>query len=218
MGRAVRSARAPRRWSRRLVLAGLGALPLLPGLAWAAPELGAPAPAFSALDEHGRRRALKDFAGRIVVLEWTNSGCPYCGKHYGSGTMQALQRKAVAAGVVWLTVASSAPDMEGYFTPTSAQAWKRKVGNAATAILLDGDGKIGRAYGARATPTMFVIDKAGRVAYMGGIDDRPYADPESLKGAKPYVALALADLAAGRPVATPVSRPYGCAVKYASAE
>jgi peroxiredoxin len=185
--------------------------------ALAAPQLGQPAPAFRVMDADGRARSLSDFTGKIVVLEWTNSGCPYCGKHYGSGTMQALQRKAVNDGVVWLTVASSAPDMEGYFTRAAAHAWKDKVRNAATAILLDGDGKLGRAYGAKNTPHMFVIDKAGRVAYMGGIDDRPYADFESLKGAKPYVALALADLKAGRPVATPVSQPYGCAVKYGSA-
>jgi peroxiredoxin len=186
--------------------------------ALAAPQLGQPAPAFRVKDDQGHWRALSDFAGKIVVLEWTNSGCPYCGKHYGSGTMQALQSKAVKDGVVWLTVASSAPDMQGYFTPATARAWKAKVHNAATAILLDGDGKIGRLYEAKATPQMFVIDRTGRVAYMGGIDDRPYADPESLKGAKPYVALALADLKAGRPIATPVSQPYGCSVKYNAAE
>jgi peroxiredoxin len=186
--------------------------------ALAAPQLGQPAPAFRVKDAGGHWRTLSDFAGKIVVLEWTNSGCPYCGKHYGSGTMQALQRQAVKAGAIWLTVASSAPDMQGYFTPATARAWKAKIHNAATAILLDGNGKIGRLYEAKATPQMFVIDRAGRLAYMGGIDDRPYADPESLKGAKPYVALALADLEAGRPVATPVSQPYGCSVKYNSAE
>jgi peroxiredoxin len=203
--------------SRRLVLAAALAI-CAAGTAVAAPKLGEPAPAFRAMDAEGHRRSLSDFAGKIVVLEWTNSGCPYCGKHYGSGTMQALQRKAVKAGVVWLTVASSAPDMQGYFTPATARAWKAKVQNSATAILLDGDGKIGRLYEAKATPQMFVIDRAGRIAYMGGIDDRPYTDPESLKGAKPYVALALADLEAGRPVATAVSQPYGCSVKYNSAE
>jgi hypothetical protein len=120
--------------------------------------------------------------------------------------------------VVWLTVSSSAPDTQGYFTAPAARAWKAKVHSAATAILLDSSGKVGRAYEAKNTPHMFVIDKAGKVAYMGGIDDRPYADPASLKGAKPYVALALADLQAGRPVATPVSKPYGCSVKYGSAD
>jgi len=203
--------------SRRLVLA-LGAVaPWVPRLALAAASLGEPAPAFQATDENGRSRALSDFAGKLVVLEWTSSDCPYCGKHYGSGNMQALQKQAVKDGVVWLTVSSSAPGREGYFTPAIARAWRRKVGSHATAILLDGDGKIGRAYGARATPHMFVIDRTGRVAYMGGIDDRPYVDPESLKGAKNYVTLALADLKAGRPVAEPVSAPYGCSVRYGSA-
>jgi peroxiredoxin len=186
--------------------------------ALAEPELGQPAPAFKAMDQSGHERSLSDYLGKTVVLEWTNSGCPYVGKHYGSGTMQALQAKATGEGVVWLTVSSSAPDTQGYFTPPTARLWKAKVHSAATAILLDSAGKVGHAYGAKNTPHMFVIDKAGKVAYMGGIDDRPYADPASLKGAKPYVALALADLQAGRPVATPVSKPYGCSVKYGSAD
>jgi peroxiredoxin len=203
--------------SRRTVLAATLALGLA-APAFADPQLGQPAPAFQAMDESGHERALSDFAGKTVVLEWTNSGCPYVGKHYGSGTMQALQRKATGEGVAWLTVSSSAPDTQGYFTAPTARAWKAKVHSAATAILLDSSGRIGREYGAKNTPHMFVIDSQGRIAYMGGIDDRPYADPASLKGAKPYVALALADLKAGRPVATPVSKPYGCSVKYNSAD
>lgn len=203
--------------SRRLVLAAGAAVLWTPRPAFAAAALGEPAPAFQAMDQDGHSRSLSDFAGKVVVLEWTSSDCPYCGKHYGSGNMQALQKKAVKDGVVWLTVSSSAPGREGYFTPGTARAWRAKVGSHATAILLDGDGKIGRAYGARATPHMFVIDRTGRVAYMGGIDDRPYVDPASLKGAKNYVTAALADLKAGRPVAQPVSAPYGCSVRYASA-
>ena len=204
--------------SRRLALAAGGLAVLAPnGSPSPPPGWAQPAPAFKALDAAGHERALSDFAGKIVVLEWTSSDCPYCGKHYGSGNMQALQKKAVKDGVIWLTVSSSAPGREGYFTPQTATAWRAKVRSHATAILLDGEGRVGRAYGARATPHMFVIDKAGRIAYMGGIDDRPYIDPESLKGAKPYVAMALADLKAGRPVATPVTAPYGCSVRYASA-
>ena len=186
--------------------------------ALAAPAPGQPAPAFTAVDADGKTRSLAEFAGKTVVLEWTNSGCPYVGKHYGSGNMQALQKKATAEGVEWLTIASSAPGEQGYFTPASAKAWKTQVGSGASDILLDPQGKIGRAYDARTTPQMFVIDPAGKVAYMGGIDDKPYADPSSLKGAKNYVALALADLKAGRPVANPVSQPYGCSVKYNSAD
>jgi peroxiredoxin len=203
--------------TRRLLLAVAAVAVCATGAALAAPVLGEPAPAFQAMDADGHARALSDFAGKIVVLEWTSSDCPYSGKHYGSGNMQGLQKKAVKEGVVWLTVSSSAPEREGYFTPQAARAWRAKVGSHATAILLDGDGKVGRAYNARVTPHMFVIDKAGRVAYMGGIDDRPYADPASLKGAKNYVTAALADLKAGRPVAQPVSAPYGCSVRYASA-
>jgi len=186
--------------------------------AFAAPSLGQPAPAFQAVDAAGRTRSLGEFAGKTVVLEWTNNGCPYVQKHYGSGNMQSLQKRATADGVVWLTIVSSAPGMQGYLPPAQAKAWKQKAYAASTDLLLDPQGKIGRAYDAKTTPHMFVIDKAGKVAYMGGIDDRPYADPESLKGAKPYVAMALADLKAGRPVATPVSQPYGCSVKYNSAD
>jgi peroxiredoxin len=203
--------------SRRLVLISGAAAACAPGLAFAAPVLGEPAPAFQATDADGHPRARSDFAGKIVVLEWTSSDCPYSGKHYGSGNMQNLQKKAVKDGVIWLTVSSSAPDREGYFTPAAARAWRAKVGSHATAILLDGEGRIGRAYNARVTPHIFIIDASGRLAYMGGIDDRPYADPASLKGAKNYVAAALADLKAGRPVAQPLSAPYGCSVRYASA-
>jgi peroxiredoxin len=203
--------------SRRLLLTAGVAACCAPGLAVAAPVIGEAAPAFQAMDADGRTRALSDFAGKIVVLEWTSSDCPYSHKHYDSGNMQRLQKKAVKEGVVWLTVSSSAPGREGYFTPAVAKAWRAKVGSHATAILLDGDGRVGRAYNARVTPHMFVVDKAGRLVYMGGIDDRPYAAPASLKGAKNYVALALADLKAGRPVAQAVSAPYGCSVRYASA-
>ncbi|RAK59825.1 thioredoxin family protein [Phenylobacterium hankyongense] len=185
--------------------------------AFAAPTLGQTAPDFRVKGAAGRVRSLAEFRGRTVVLEWTNSECPYCAKHYGSGAMQALQRAATADGVVWLTVASAGPGMEGYFTAPAAQAWKAKQHSAASDILLDVDSRMARAYEAKATPHMFVIDPAGRLAYMGGIDDRPYWDPESLKGAKNYVAAALADLKAGRPVAEPVTRPYGCSVKYAPA-
>lgn len=202
--------------SRRLVLAAAFAIGGATR-ARAAAVPGAAAPGFRTLDADGHARSLAEFAGRIVVLEWTSSGCPYSHKHYGSGTMQALQKAAVRDGVVWLTVSSSAQDREGYFTPASARAWRARVGSRATAILLDSAGVIGRAYGARTTPHMFIVDRTGRIAYMGGIDDRPYADPASLKGAKPYVALALADLRAGRAVAQPVSAPYGCSVRYASA-
>ncbi len=201
---------------RTLLIAAVAALGAASAVQ-AAPQINAPAPDFQAMDADGHPRALKDFAGKTVVLEWISSDCPYTAKHYDSGTMQRLQRAARKQGVVWLTLSSAAAGRADYFTPQVAKAWEAKVHGAPTAVLLDGDGKIGRAYGAKVTPHMFIIDGAGQLVYMGGIDDRPYADPSSLKGAKPYVALALADLKAGRPVATPVTAPYGCSIRYGSA-
>ena len=182
----------------------------------AAPALGQPAPAFTARDADGKTRSLSEFAGKTVVLEWNNEGCPYVQKHYGSGNMQSLQKSATADGVVWLTIVSSAPGEQGYLSPDRAKTWKTTHNAASTDLLIDPQGLIGKAYVAKTTPHMFVIDAKGKVAYMGGIDDKPTANPASLKGAKNYVALALADLKAGRPVANPVSQPYGCSVKYAS--
>jgi peroxiredoxin len=202
---------------RRLLL-GLAASAVLATPLAAAPTLGQPAPAFKATDAAGRTRSLAEFRGKTVVLEWTNNGCPYVQKHYNSGHMQGLQREAAKDGVVWLSIVSSAPGMQGYLKPNEAKAWKARVGAASTDVLLDPTGVVGRAYDARTTPHMFIIDKAGRVAYMGGIDDQPSSDPESLKVARNYVIAALADVKAGRPVAEAATRPYGCSVKYGSAE
>jgi peroxiredoxin len=204
-------------FDRRLLLT-LAATAALAAPAMAAPVIGQPAPAFSAVDADGRTRALADFKGKTVVLEWTNNGCPYVQKHYNSGNMQGLQKQATADGVVWLTLISSAPGFQGYLTGPQARQWKTKVGAASSDVLLDPKGTVGRTYGARATPHMFVIDKAGTLVYMGGIDDRPDADPDSLKGAKNYVSAALADVKAGRAVAQAATRPYGCSVKYSSAD
>ncbi|MBW8815269.1 MAG: thioredoxin family protein [Caulobacterales bacterium] len=202
---------------RRLILT-LAVAWLAAGPACAEPMVGQPAPAFQARDADGRTVSLAQFRGRTVVLEWTNNGCPYVGKHYGSGNMQRLQAQATADGVAWLTIISSAPGFQGYLTGPQAKAWKAKVGARSSDVLLDPKGVVGRLYEARTTPHMFVIDKTGRLVYMGGVDDQPTTDPESLKIAKPYLAEALADVKAGRPVATPVSQPYGCSVKYGSAE
>jgi hypothetical protein len=128
--------------------------------------------------------------------------------------MQRLQAKARKDGVVWLTVITDAPGTSGYMNAEQVRAWMKKVHSHATAVLLDSDGRVARAYEAKTTPHMFIVDKTGKLVYMGGIDDRPYTDPASLKGAKNYVALALAELKAGRPIAEPVTRPYGCSVKY----
>ena len=198
--------------TRRLVAAGLPLAALVPVAAHARP-----APDFTAVDADGKTRSLSEFRGKTVVLEWTNEGCPYVRKHY-SGNMQGLQQAARADGVVWLTIASSAPGKQGHFADgAAAKAWLSAKGAKPTALLLDPEGKIATAYKAKTTPHMFVIDKAGQVVYEGAIDDRPTNKVEDIAGAKNLVAAALTDVEAGRKVATPFATPYGCSVKYKDA-
>ncbi|MDX2264575.1 MAG: redoxin domain-containing protein [Hyphomicrobiales bacterium] len=188
----------------------------LSGPALAKPQVGAPAPDFAGVDATGKTWKLSDLRGKIVVLEWTNEGCPYVQKHYKTGNMQALQSAAASAGVVWLTVASSAEGTQGHFTPETAKTFVQNSKAAASAVLLDASGAIGKAFAAEVTPHMYVIDPAGKLAFMGGIDDNPSSDPATVKGAKNYVTAALAELKAGKPVSEAVTRPYGCTVKYKS--
>ncbi len=175
---------------------------------------GAPAPAFAAQDIAGNTVRLADFAGRTVILEWTNNGCPFVAKHYDSGNMQALQRRFTGTGAVWLVVASSAPGEQGHVTPAEARADLARWKAAPSDFLLDPNGVVGRLYDARATPHMVVIDRAGVLAYMGAIDDKPSADPADVKTAKNYLAAALDELAAGKKVTVAATRAYGCSVKY----
>jgi peroxiredoxin len=179
----------------------------------AAPAAGQAAPAFTLVDAEGTQRSLADFRGRTVVLEWTNEGCPYVKKHY-TGAMQALQREAVADGVVWLTIISSAPGTQGHVEGEAARQWRARTNGAATHLLLDPTGEVGKLFGAVTTPDMRVIDADGVLRFVGGIDDRPTNKVEDLEGANNFVRAALTDLEAGRPVATPFATPYGCAVKY----
>jgi peroxiredoxin len=180
----------------------------------AAPKVGEPAPAFSGTDPSGKTWTLSELRGQPVILEWTNHDCPYVKKHYESDNMQALQREATADGYLWLSVISSAPGKQGHVSPEQADALTTERQAAPTAVLLDESGEIGRAYGARTTPQMFVIDADGVLVYMGGIDDRPTTNPADIPGATNYVRAALAERDAGEPVSQPVTRPYGCSVKY----
>src|ERR1700756_3398792 len=165
--------------SKTLAVAALAAIgtfaveraPAVPSAVTAKP--GQPAPSFSAPDIAGKTVRLADYAGKIVVLEWTNDGCPFVGKHYNSGNMQALQQKYTGTGVVWLTIASSAPGEQGYVTPAEAKADVARWRAAPSDFLLDPNGAVGRLYNARATPNMVVIDRTGRGAHMGGVDDTP---------------------------------------------
>jgi peroxiredoxin len=180
----------------------------------AAPQIGKVAPDFSAVDSNGKTVKLSDFKGRIVVLEWTNDGCPYVHKHYSSNNMQSLQKDETAKGIVWLTVISSAPGEQGYVTGPEANELTKSRGAAPTAVLLDPDGKVGRLYDARTTPHMFVVSAEGTLVYMGGIDNKPTANTADIKTAKNYVRAAIDSVMAGRPVEEAVTRPYGCSVKF----
>jgi peroxiredoxin len=173
-----------------------------------------PAPAFALTGVDGRRIDLADFRGKYVVLEWNNPSCPFVQKHYGSGNMQALQKRFTADGVAWLTINSTVAAHPEHLRPEQQAAWQSQQNAAPTAALLDPDGKVGRAYGARTTPHMFVIDPAGTVRYAGAIDDKRSTNPADVKTANNYVAQALAELGGGKAVTVSSTPPYGCSVKY----
>jgi peroxiredoxin len=207
--------------TRRAFLASSGIAALasgsiaLPRPAGAAAKVGEAAPAFTATTSTGPSVSLGDYRGKIVVLEWTNHECPYVRKHYESGNMQALQKEVTAEGVMWLTVISSAPGEQGYVSASQANELTSTRKAAPTAVLLDPKGTVGKMYGATNTPHMYVVDKGGVLVYAGAIDDRPTTRKSDVPGAQNYVKAALQAVAAGQPVKTPVTRAYGCTVKYA---
>ena len=182
--------------SRRAFLASTGlaafAAPSLAraGAAWAAPaaKVGAPAPAFSSMATTGKTVSLADYAGKIVVLEWTNHECPYVRKHYETSNMQALQKEATGQGVIWLTIISSAPNEQGYVSSSQADELTKTRGAAPTAVLFDPTGVVGKMYGATNTPHMYVIDKAGVLQYAGAIDDRPTTRKRGRSSARRWAA------------------------------
>ena len=200
--------------SRLTTLGFTALLALAAPLAQAAAVIGQPAPAFSLPDANGQTRSLADFKGKTVVLEWFNHECPFVKKHYGAGNLQRQQDVAEAQGVVWLLVNSSAAGKQGHIDGAQGQRILADWQATPTALLLDHNGDVGRAFGAKTTPQLVVIDAAGIVRYNGAIDSVPSADPADIPGATQYVEAALADLAAGRPVARPATPPYGCAIKY----
>lgn len=203
----------------RMALAAAGSLfvaMIASGAVRAEVTAGMPAPEFTAQDSNGDRKSLSEYKGKIVVLEWTNHECPWTMKHYATANMQTLQSEAAAQGVVWLSVVSSAPGEQGYVDGAAANRLTVERNAKPTAVLLDPDGRLGRLYGAKATPHMFVIDKSGRLAYDGAIDDKPSANYADVNGARNYVREALAALAEGKQVVAAATRPYGCSVKYSS--
>jgi len=192
------------------------ALALTAASALAAATVGQAAPNFTAIDASGKTVTLADFKGRHVVLEWVNPGCPYVQRHYDSANMQGTQREATSKGVVWLAVNSTAQDAGDYLTPAAMTQWMQTQKAAATATLMDTDGRVGRAYGARTTPHMYIVNPAGTLVYAGAIDDKPRASPSETTSATNHVKVALAESLAGKAVSLPSTRAYGCSVKYSS--
>lgn len=180
----------------------------------AAPAPGQPAPAFRALDVNGKSVSLSDFRGKTVVLEWNNPNCPFVQKHYTSGNMQSLQQKYTGGGVVWLAINSTRESHSDYLPPAKLAAWFGEQKASPSAIVMDANGEIGRAYGAKVTPHMYVIDGKGTLVYAGAIDDKRSANPADVKTSTNHVAVALGELASGKPVSSAATTAYGCTIKY----
>ncbi len=195
-------------------LSAVAALNMVVPSAQAAAVTGRPAPAFSEKDSNGKTRSLSQFKGRYIVLEWLNHDCPFVKKHYNSGNMQKLQRDTRKQGVVWLSVNSSAMGKQGHNSPAQTNKLTQLKKASPSAVLLDGNGNMGRAYGAKTSPHMVIINPQGVVIYNGAIDDKPTTDVADVKGAKNYVTAALAQARKGQKVSMPRTQPYGCAVKY----
>jgi peroxiredoxin len=178
------------------------------------PPVGSAAPDFSLSNAKGETHSLSQYKGKYVVLEWFNPQCPFVKKHYGSGNMQKLQEEYASKGVVWLTINSSAPGTWGALTPEQTDQkiteWKMHQ----TALLLDPEGKTGRAYGAKNTPSMVVINSEGNIIYEGAIDSKPTPNPADIPNSTNYVRAALDESLGGKPVTTAKTKPYGCAVEY----
>ncbi len=180
----------------------------------AAAVVGQPAPDFTLTDIKGQTHSLSDYRGKIVVLEWVNPECPFVIKHYESGNLPATQRAAIADGAVWFSINSARTGAQGDFDAAQVAGWAAQTTAAPTAYCRDQDGAVGRLYGARTTPHMFVITPDGTLVYNGAIDSVRSANKADISRAENYVNSALAEMKAGQPVKTAYSQPYGCAVKY----
>lgn len=184
--------------------------------AQAAPSVGQAAPEFTLKDANGKTVKLSDFKGRHVVLEWTNPGCPYVQKHYNSGNMPATQKDAVDKGVVWLAINSTEKDSGDYLEPAKLVSWMSQRKAQPTLTLMDEEGTAGKAYGARTTPHMYIVNQQGQLVYAGGIDSIPSSNADDIKKAVNYVKQGLGETLAGKPISAATTRPYGCSIKYKS--
>ncbi len=177
-------------------------------------KLNEAAPEFTLKDSFGKEHSLSDFEGKIVVLEWINFECPFVKKHYNSNNMQSLQEKYAKKKIIWLAVCSSAKNKQGNFSNDEINSRSENLKAKYLAYLIDENGNVGKMYGAKTTPHMYIIDKNGKLVYAGGIDDKPTTDIDDIESAKNYVSAALDELLDGKAVSIQSSTPYGCSVKY----
>lgn len=198
----------------KVIFLAFAALVLSPQLYASDAVIGEKALDFTATDSNGKTQNLTSYKGKTVVLEWLNHQCPFVKKHYGSGSMQKLQKAYTGKGVIWFSVISSAPGKMGYCTPEEANSLVREKGAAPTAVLLDAQGTVGKLYGAKTTPHMSIVNANGVLVYNGAIDDTPSQDIADIATAKNYVQTALDELLAGKQISVGTSRPYGCPVTY----
>ncbi|MFN0022408.1 MAG: redoxin family protein [Parvularculaceae bacterium] len=198
------------------LLSFAAAASVLAGAAFADPAIDAPAPAFSGPTASGQTISLDQFKGQTVILEWANDGCPFVQKHYETGNMQTTQKTANETGAVWITVLSSAPGKQGHADATRANTLVKEWASEPDFVLLDADGVVGKAFGAKTTPQMALIDKGGVLRYAGAIDDKPSANHATVAGASNYLLAALSSVEKGEAVAVKETKPYGCSVKYKS--
>ena len=189
---------------------------LLGAAAHAAATVGQAAPDFTLTDTSGKTVKLSDFKGKHVVLEWNNPGCPFVRKHYDSANMQTLQKEAGGKGVVWLAINSTDTVHQDYLAAPKLSQWMLEQKAAPSATLMDESGTVGKSYGARTTPHMYMINPQGRLIYAGGIDSIPSASTADIKTATNYVRVGMNEALAGKPISKPTTPPYGCSVKYKS--
>ncbi len=195
-------------------LLAAAALTVFAAPAMAKTPTGDKAPSFSVVDTNGVAHSSDSLKGKTVILEWTNHQCPYVVKHYSSDNMQNTQKQLASGDTVWISVISSAPGKQGYVSASEANDLTASRAAAPSAVVLDPSGTFGRAYDAKTTPHMYVIDPSGTLVYQGAIDSNRSSNPATIPGATNYVKAAMADLSAGNPVAIGDTQPYGCTIKY----
>ncbi|WP_269533779.1 redoxin domain-containing protein [Chitinimonas sp. BJYL2] len=201
-------------FTRLAIAAGASLSLFASGQALASAAPGSAAPAFTLTDIAGKPVSLADLKGKWVALEWTNPECPFVKKHYDSGNMQSTQRDAAANKVVWVQVNSTASKHQDYKSAQQMKDWLASMKASPAHVALDDSGAVGKAYGAKTTPHMYLISPEGTVVYNGAIDDKRSTNPADVANAKNYLKVAMSEALAGKPVSTPASTPYGCSVKY----